>query len=272
MLKKVSNFDFFLLPSTSPPVPSASTAAAVPTPTRTAPTRHTTRDGRHDGSNGLGCSRFGRGVGVRGVPRRTGEGELLYECRRRWPRVGRAGMREGEPGAAVASGRVCCLLERAPWVRERRRRSPATRDGCERLIRCAAIAGIRGEGVVRALEPARRANASSGHSTTARRRRQHSLPDADWRRKVTLLPSSCAGAFLFSILPDSELTSLQCLPGLTVVVSPLIALMKDQVDALRKLNVPAASMDSSLSMQEMSEVKRQLKEGTLKLLYVAPER
>lgn len=57
-----------------------------------------------------------------------------------------------------------------------------------------------------------------------------------------------------------------------MVVSPLIALMKDQVDALRKLNVPAASMDSSLSMQEMSDVKRQLKEGTLKLLYVAPER
>ncbi|KAL8293238.1 hypothetical protein RQP46_000932 [Phenoliferia psychrophenolica] len=63
-----------------------------------------------------------------------------------------------------------------------------------------------------------------------------------------------------------------CLPGLTLVVSPLIALMKDQVDALRALNVPAASMDSSLSQEEMASVKRQLKEGTLKILYVAPER
>lgn len=48
--------------------------------------------------------------------------------------------------------------------------------------------------------------------------------------------------------------------------------MKDQVDALRKLGVPAASMASSLSNDEMTEVKKQIKEGTLKLLYVAPER
>ncbi|ORY63806.1 ATP-dependent DNA helicase [Leucosporidium creatinivorum] len=63
-----------------------------------------------------------------------------------------------------------------------------------------------------------------------------------------------------------------CLPGLTVVVSPLIALMKDQVDALRKRNVAAASMDSSLTPDEMKAVRSQLKDKTLKLLYVAPER
>lgn len=63
-----------------------------------------------------------------------------------------------------------------------------------------------------------------------------------------------------------------CLPGLTIVISPLIALMKDQVDAMKKLNVPAASMDSSLSLEEMDEVKRKLAAGELKLLYVAPER
>ncbi|GAA6007669.1 RecQ family ATP-dependent DNA helicase [Rhodotorula paludigena] len=63
-----------------------------------------------------------------------------------------------------------------------------------------------------------------------------------------------------------------CLDGLTLVVSPLIALMKDQVDALRARGVAAASMDSSLSLDESSAVRSQLREGKLKILYVAPER
>ncbi|KAM0750266.1 ATP-dependent DNA helicase [Meredithblackwellia eburnea MCA 4105] len=63
-----------------------------------------------------------------------------------------------------------------------------------------------------------------------------------------------------------------CLEGLTVIVSPLIALMKDQVDALRRLKVSAASMDSSLSLDEMGDVRRQIRDGSLKMLYVAPER
>lgn len=48
--------------------------------------------------------------------------------------------------------------------------------------------------------------------------------------------------------------------------------MKDQVDALRRKNVKAASMDSSLSADEMRDVRDQLRNKTLKLLYVAPER
>ncbi|TNY20349.1 ATP-dependent DNA helicase [Rhodotorula diobovata] len=62
------------------------------------------------------------------------------------------------------------------------------------------------------------------------------------------------------------------LDGLTLVVSPLIALMKDQVDVLRAKGVAAASMDSSLSIDESAAVKRDLREGRLKILYVAPER
>lgn len=58
----------------------------------------------------------------------------------------------------------------------------------------------------------------------------------------------------------------------TIVSTDLHELCQDQVDALRKLGVPAASMASSLSNDEMTEVKKQIKEGTLKLLYVAPER
>lgn len=51
------------------------------------------------------------------------------------------------------------------------------------------------------------------------------------------------------------------LPGLTIVVSPLIALMKDQVDALKKLNVKAAQIDSSLSFEEVKKVKDSLDDG-----------
>lgn len=48
--------------------------------------------------------------------------------------------------------------------------------------------------------------------------------------------------------------------------------MKDQIDVLRAKGVAAASMDSSLSMEESMAVKRDLREGRLKILYVAPER
>lgn len=60
--------------------------------------------------------------------------------------------------------------------------------------------------------------------------------------------------------------------GVTLVVSPLIALMKDQIDFLRSKGIPAARLDSSLGIDETREVTRQIAEGTLKLLYVAPER
>jgi len=62
------------------------------------------------------------------------------------------------------------------------------------------------------------------------------------------------------------------LPGLTLVVSPLIALMKDQIGALRKLGIAAARMDSSVSPDEMRAANDGIRRGTLKLLYVAPER
>ena len=62
------------------------------------------------------------------------------------------------------------------------------------------------------------------------------------------------------------------LPGLTVVISPLISLMKDQVDTLTQLGIPAAYLNSTISNQEFQEVTAQLRQNTLKLLYVAPER
>ena len=62
------------------------------------------------------------------------------------------------------------------------------------------------------------------------------------------------------------------LEGLTVVISPLIALMKDQVDALKLNGVKAAYLNSTLSSQEQSHVIAQVRNNELKLLYLAPER
>ena len=60
--------------------------------------------------------------------------------------------------------------------------------------------------------------------------------------------------------------------GVTVVVSPLIALMKDQIDFLRGRGIAAARLDSTLAATESRDIYGQLEAGTLKLLYVAPER
>lgn len=60
-------------------------------------------------------------------------------------------------------------------------------------------------------------------------------------------------------------------PGLTVVVSPLIALMQDQVAQLRELGVPALFLNSSLSPEEYRENTARVRSGKIKLLYVAPE-
>jgi len=60
--------------------------------------------------------------------------------------------------------------------------------------------------------------------------------------------------------------------GLTVVVSPLISLMKDQVDGLCATGIKAAFINSSLNYQEIAAIKVSIKQGEVDLLYVAPER
>lgn len=63
-----------------------------------------------------------------------------------------------------------------------------------------------------------------------------------------------------------------CLPGVTIVVSPLIALMKDQVDALVLNGVRAAFLNSTQNSNEQSAILQQLRNNEIKLLYIAPER
>src|SRR3954468_18009889 len=60
--------------------------------------------------------------------------------------------------------------------------------------------------------------------------------------------------------------------GTTVVVSPLIALMKDQVDSLRANGIPAAQLDSSLSAAEKAAHEADVRRGAVRLLFVSPER
>jgi ATP-dependent DNA helicase RecQ len=93
-----------------------------------------------------------------------------------------------------------------------------------------------------------------------------------------IITSVLEGKDTFALLPTGGGKSL-CyqLPavateGLTVVVSPLIALMKDQVDSLDAAGIPATFLNSSLSRPESSERVRGLWNGVYRLLYVAPER
>jgi ATP-dependent DNA helicase RecQ len=90
--------------------------------------------------------------------------------------------------------------------------------------------------------------------------------------------ATLAGKDVFALLPTGGGKSL-CFqlpalarPGLTVVVSPLIALMKDQVDALQASGVAATFLNSSLDADESRSRLRGLHRGEYKLLYVAPER
>src|SRR5208337_4798398 len=93
-----------------------------------------------------------------------------------------------------------------------------------------------------------------------------------------IIHDSLAGRDVFAVLPTGGGKSL-CFqlpalvrPGLTVVVSPLIALMKDQVDALQTAGVAATFLNSSLAAGESRPRLRNLHNGEFRLLYVAPER
>lgn len=88
----------------------------------------------------------------------------------------------------------------------------------------------------------------------------------------------CAGGDALVLMPTGGGKSLcyqlpaLCRDGVGIVVSPLIALMRDQVAALRQLGVPAAALNSSLTAPERAQVRSDLRAGRLKLLYAAPER
>lgn len=96
--------------------------------------------------------------------------------------------------------------------------------------------------------------------------------------QAELIDNILAGRDVLGIMPTGAGKSLcyqvpaLMLPGITLVISPLISLMKDQVNALTQSGVQAAYINSSLTAQEYSTVLRRALNGEYKLLYVAPER
>ena len=93
-----------------------------------------------------------------------------------------------------------------------------------------------------------------------------------------LIDGVLAGRDVFGIMPTGGGKSMcyqipgLLLPGLTVVISPLISLMRDQVQALLSAGIPAAYLNSTLNAAEAKAVYRNLYWGRYKILYVAPER
>ncbi|MCQ3978795.1 MAG: hypothetical protein DPW09_35680 [Anaerolineae bacterium] len=87
-----------------------------------------------------------------------------------------------------------------------------------------------------------------------------------------------AGQHTLLVMPTGSGKSLTyqlpalLLPGLTLVISPLIALMKDQVESLTEAGLPATYINSSLPAHEVNQRTRAVLEGHVKLLYIAPER
>jgi ATP-dependent DNA helicase RecQ len=98
------------------------------------------------------------------------------------------------------------------------------------------------------------------------------------RGQLAVIEALLAGEAALAVFPTGGGKSLcyqlpaLALEGVTLVVSPLIALMKDQIDFLQGRGIAAARLDSSLSLEESRAVTGALRDGTLKLLYVAPER
>lgn len=82
---------------------------------------------------------------------------------------------------------------------------------------------------------------------------------------VVLFPTGAGKSLCFQI-------PALCRNGIGIVVSPLIALMRDQVQALKQLGVNAAALNSSITREEAQAIYRDIRNGTLDLLYMTPER
>ena len=93
-----------------------------------------------------------------------------------------------------------------------------------------------------------------------------------------LIDAQAAGRDAFGVMPTGGGKSLcyqipaLMLPGITLVISPLISLMRDQVLALKSAGISAAYINSSLTPEQLRLVFRNLRQGRYKIVYVAPER
>lgn len=97
------------------------------------------------------------------------------------------------------------------------------------------------------------------------------------KEQIAIIKEILSGKDVLGILPTGYGKSLcyqvpaMMMKGPTLVISPLISLMKDQVDALKTRGIPATYINSSLSLEESNERKRNIRRGKYKLIYVSPE-
>ena len=93
-----------------------------------------------------------------------------------------------------------------------------------------------------------------------------------------IIDAILSGKDVFAVMPTGAGKSLcyqipsMILPGMTLVVSPLISLMQDQVKSLKEAGISAAFINSALSEKSFNDVVRKAMDGKYKVLYVAPER
>jgi ATP-dependent DNA helicase RecQ len=96
--------------------------------------------------------------------------------------------------------------------------------------------------------------------------------------QLPVIEAVLAGRDVMAIMPTGGGKSIcyqlpaVLMPGITIVISPLIALMKDQVDSLTANGIKAAFLNSSQSQEEQQDIIARAKKGLIKLLYIAPER
>ena len=94
----------------------------------------------------------------------------------------------------------------------------------------------------------------------------------------SVIDNILAGRDAFAVMPTGAGKSVcyqipaVLLPGITLVISPLISLMQDQVQALNEAGVPAAFINSALSEKDYNETIRNAREGLYKIIYIAPEK
>ncbi len=108
--------------------------------------------------------------------------------------------------------------------------------------------------------------------------KRHFGHDAFRAGQKEIVSAVLGGRDVLAVMPTGSGKSLcyqlpaMMLPGTTIVVSPLISLMKDQVDELRRRRIAAAALHSMMPAESRREVMSAARHGGLRLLYIAPER
>src|SRR5688572_29878672 len=118
----------------------------------------------------------------------------------------------------------------------------------------------------------------AAHDDVVTRLRRHFGHPAFREGQAPIVAAVLGGRDVLAVMPTGSGKSLGfqlpavMLSGITLVVSPLISLMKDQVDELNRRGIRASALHSQVSAEARREAVRASRAGELKLLYVAPER